>query len=296
MGTHISKVKSVDLDAWTDEQVESMVKWGNAKCNAYWEAKLPANYTPDQSKIENFIRTKYDLKKWVASATIPNPAAITQTQASAAVASTPISTSAPTTLANLLDDDFGAFTQLPTPPKATKDPVSTPVQATRAPLQAAARTKAQLPTLPVQPQLAQSTGGSLKNNGRNDLKKSILSLYLSPLSSSSSFIQPQRTEPLPQSTNVNNLSSSLADLNFGTPQPQTTQQQVKTPTPAQNQTPTYNPPAASATPASSSTSSSFLSNIPGTSFGQTEWSNEWSGTLTVKLNKLDDDLFKNVWD
>lgn len=31
MGTHISKVKSADLDTWTPEQVESMVKWGNAK-------------------------------------------------------------------------------------------------------------------------------------------------------------------------------------------------------------------------------------------------------------------------
>ncbi|RKP31835.1 Arf GTPase activating protein, partial [Metschnikowia bicuspidata] len=64
MGTHISRVKSVDLDAWTDEQVDSMVKWGNEKCNLYWEAKLPQGYVPDSSKIENFIRTKYDMKKW----------------------------------------------------------------------------------------------------------------------------------------------------------------------------------------------------------------------------------------
>jgi stromal membrane-associated protein len=35
MGTHISKVKSVDLDSWTDEQLQSMLKWGNARANMY---------------------------------------------------------------------------------------------------------------------------------------------------------------------------------------------------------------------------------------------------------------------
>lgn len=33
MGTHISRVKSVDLDAWTDEQLQSVLKWGNARAN-----------------------------------------------------------------------------------------------------------------------------------------------------------------------------------------------------------------------------------------------------------------------
>lgn len=33
MGTHISKVKSVDLDSWTDEQLQSVLKWGNARAN-----------------------------------------------------------------------------------------------------------------------------------------------------------------------------------------------------------------------------------------------------------------------
>lgn len=33
MGTHISRVKSVDLDAWTDEQLQSMLRWGNARAN-----------------------------------------------------------------------------------------------------------------------------------------------------------------------------------------------------------------------------------------------------------------------
>ncbi|ODQ44779.1 hypothetical protein PICMEDRAFT_36812, partial [Pichia membranifaciens NRRL Y-2026] len=40
LGTHISRVKSVDLDSWTDEQTESMCSWGNKRANAYWESKL----------------------------------------------------------------------------------------------------------------------------------------------------------------------------------------------------------------------------------------------------------------
>jgi hypothetical protein len=37
MGTHISRVKSVDLDAWTDEQLQSVIKWGNSRANKYVE-------------------------------------------------------------------------------------------------------------------------------------------------------------------------------------------------------------------------------------------------------------------
>jgi stromal membrane-associated protein len=33
MGTHISRVKSVDLDAWTDEQLQSILRWGNSRAN-----------------------------------------------------------------------------------------------------------------------------------------------------------------------------------------------------------------------------------------------------------------------
>lgn len=77
MGTHISKVKSIDLDSWTDEQVKSMVNWGNEKSNIYWEHNLPKDYVPEDSKIQNFIRTKYELKKWVSTKNVPDPSTIT---------------------------------------------------------------------------------------------------------------------------------------------------------------------------------------------------------------------------
>ncbi|KAI1454429.1 ArfGap-domain-containing protein [Annulohypoxylon moriforme] len=76
MGTHISRVKSVDLDAWTDEQLQSILSWGNARANKYWESKLAAGHVPSEAKIENFIRTKYELKRWVMDGPMPDPATL----------------------------------------------------------------------------------------------------------------------------------------------------------------------------------------------------------------------------
>ncbi|KAK4444632.1 hypothetical protein QBC34DRAFT_180511 [Podospora aff. communis PSN243] len=76
MGTHISRVKSVDLDSWTDEQLQSILSWGNARANKYWEAKLAPGHMPSEAKIENFIRTKYELKRWVMDGPMPDPATL----------------------------------------------------------------------------------------------------------------------------------------------------------------------------------------------------------------------------
>ncbi|KAI5289452.1 hypothetical protein KEM54_003839 [Ascosphaera aggregata] len=76
MGTHISRVKSVDLDSWTDEQMKSMVKWGNARANKYWEAKLAPGHVPSEAKIENFIRTKYEARRWVIPGPMPDPSTL----------------------------------------------------------------------------------------------------------------------------------------------------------------------------------------------------------------------------
>ncbi|KAG6005092.1 hypothetical protein E4U21_000419 [Claviceps maximensis] len=76
MGTHISRVKSVDLDSWTDEQLQSVLSWGNARANKYWEAKLAPGHAPSEAKIENFIRTKYELKRWVMDGPKPDPATL----------------------------------------------------------------------------------------------------------------------------------------------------------------------------------------------------------------------------
>nr|XP_029120492.1 ADP-ribosylation factor GTPase-activating protein AGD5 isoform X2 [Elaeis guineensis] len=73
LGVHISKVRSATLDTWLPEQVAFIQKMGNEKANSYWEAELPPNY--DRVGIENFIRAKYEEKRWVPrdkkSASIP---------------------------------------------------------------------------------------------------------------------------------------------------------------------------------------------------------------------------------
>ncbi|EZF70138.1 hypothetical protein H105_07430 [Trichophyton soudanense CBS 452.61] len=76
MGTHISRVKSVDLDSWTDEQLQSIMKWGNARANKYWEDKLNPGHVPSEAKIENFIRTKYESKRWVMDGPMPDPSTL----------------------------------------------------------------------------------------------------------------------------------------------------------------------------------------------------------------------------
>ncbi|KAJ5759263.1 hypothetical protein N7520_006419 [Penicillium odoratum] len=76
MGTHISRVKSVDLDAWTDEQVQGVLKWGNGRANKYWENKLAPGHVPSDAKIENFIRTKYEAKRWVMDGPMPDPSTL----------------------------------------------------------------------------------------------------------------------------------------------------------------------------------------------------------------------------
>jgi stromal membrane-associated protein len=73
MGTHISRVKSVDLDTWTPEQVENMVRWGNAKANIYWEANLKLGSYPPESNIDQWIRSKYEMKRWATKGPIPDP-------------------------------------------------------------------------------------------------------------------------------------------------------------------------------------------------------------------------------
>ncbi|BEJ12811.1 hypothetical protein CspHIS471_0212710 [Cutaneotrichosporon sp. HIS471] len=64
MGTHISKVKSIDLDIWTPEQMDNIQKWGNTRANAYWERHLKAGHVPPDHKIESFIRSKYESRRW----------------------------------------------------------------------------------------------------------------------------------------------------------------------------------------------------------------------------------------
>lgn len=50
-----------------------MVKWGNKRANRYWEAKLAEGHVPNESKIESFVRTKYESRRWVMDGPMPDP-------------------------------------------------------------------------------------------------------------------------------------------------------------------------------------------------------------------------------
>ncbi|CAL9145834.1 unnamed protein product [Musa hybrid cultivar] len=70
LGVHVSKVLSMKLDEWTDEQVDSLTdEGGNSTINMIYEAFLP-NYIqkprPDSSIEErrDFIRRKYELQQF----------------------------------------------------------------------------------------------------------------------------------------------------------------------------------------------------------------------------------------
>lgn len=111
MGTHISRVKSVDLDAWTDEQLNSILRWGNIRANKLvsitnthhvvvpskscigigkrslqsgmcHQKRKKSNFVEccrvcnARRKIENFIRTKYESKRWVMDGPMPDPATL----------------------------------------------------------------------------------------------------------------------------------------------------------------------------------------------------------------------------
>ncbi|KAM1263432.1 hypothetical protein ACFXTH_028428 [Malus domestica] len=73
LGVHISKVVSVKLDEWTDDEVEILASMGgNTTVNKKYEARLPENVSkpkPDSSIEERFyfIRRKYELLDFLNS-------------------------------------------------------------------------------------------------------------------------------------------------------------------------------------------------------------------------------------
>ncbi|KAH3661259.1 hypothetical protein OGAPHI_006666 [Ogataea philodendri] len=160
MGTHISRVKSVDLDSWTDEQVKSMVLWGNLRANTYWEDKLPDNYVPDESKIENFIRTKYEMKKW-KGATEPDAKAPAVAQSAQTVA--PAQPAQPAQPVQQTPSLLESLSSTPTPAPA-------PAPAAAATFSSNDLFSSGLFGAAPKPEPVQ--------NNRPDLKKSILSLHL----------------------------------------------------------------------------------------------------------------------
>ncbi|CDP18917.1 unnamed protein product [Coffea canephora] len=84
LGVHITKVLSMKLDEWTNEQVDTLISMGgNTAVNLKYEALLPENYKKPKldSSIEersDFIRRKYELQQFsncdeLMYCTLPSP-------------------------------------------------------------------------------------------------------------------------------------------------------------------------------------------------------------------------------
>ncbi|GAA5882632.1 hypothetical protein JCM3774_005665 [Rhodotorula dairenensis] len=89
LGTHVSKVKSIDLDDWTDEQIATIETLGNARSNALYEATLPheAHSALTDATIAPFIREKYVQGRFRAGAAKPFEQPAPRSQGSAEASS-----------------------------------------------------------------------------------------------------------------------------------------------------------------------------------------------------------------
>ncbi|KAL0484426.1 Arf-GAP with dual PH domain-containing protein ADAP1 [Acrasis kona] len=72
LGTHVSKVRSLQLDEWDEKLYNAMYEQGNTKANSYWECNLlpfekPLAHDPPSFR-RRFIVEKYVQKKFVPSA------------------------------------------------------------------------------------------------------------------------------------------------------------------------------------------------------------------------------------
>ncbi|KAG6583853.1 ADP-ribosylation factor GTPase-activating protein AGD12, partial [Cucurbita argyrosperma subsp. sororia] len=71
LGTHISKVLSITLDEWSDDEIDAMIEvGGNGSANAIYEAFIPVGYTkpgPSASHEDRsrFVRSKYELQEFL---------------------------------------------------------------------------------------------------------------------------------------------------------------------------------------------------------------------------------------
>jgi len=57
---------------WTPDQILSVQKWGNRRANLYWEAHLKPGHVPPDHKVDSFIRSKYDGRRWAMEGPVPD--------------------------------------------------------------------------------------------------------------------------------------------------------------------------------------------------------------------------------
>jgi hypothetical protein len=78
LGTHISKVRSIDLDQFSEAELQWAAAMGNVKSNSIFEAALPARMRRPEPRASDtirhlWLRAKYDEQSFVAGAVLPDP-------------------------------------------------------------------------------------------------------------------------------------------------------------------------------------------------------------------------------
>ncbi|KHN72116.1 Centaurin-gamma-1A, partial [Toxocara canis] len=77
LGSHISKVRSLELDEWPLEYLTVMEMIGNAKANSVWEFSAPLERKPrpdsTREEKENWIKQKYELKRFLPPVSSEHP-------------------------------------------------------------------------------------------------------------------------------------------------------------------------------------------------------------------------------
>ncbi|KAI9704144.1 MAG: hypothetical protein M1836_007005 [Candelina mexicana] len=76
LGTHVSKVKSLSMDSWSNDQVENMKRNGNASSNRTFnplhkKPEIPLDVDEVDMAMERFIRQKYELRTFSGGAPRP---------------------------------------------------------------------------------------------------------------------------------------------------------------------------------------------------------------------------------
>ncbi|KAF9448832.1 ArfGap-domain-containing protein [Macrolepiota fuliginosa MF-IS2] len=192
MGTHISKVKSVDLDMWTPDQMGSIQKWGNRRANLYWEAHLKAGHIPPEHKMESFIRSKYESRRWAMDGPPPPDPSVLESNLTAELPPVPPPQEQPPATARSSHTPSNS-TSLRSSAFTTRQPQTHQLlssnfnkpNATQAPVQPATQ-----PTQPAQPPPPQddlfsldfhappqTTPSNVAQQPKKDVKQDILSLF-----------------------------------------------------------------------------------------------------------------------
>ncbi|KZT58551.1 ArfGap-domain-containing protein [Calocera cornea HHB12733] len=248
MGTHISKVKSVDLDIWTPEQMQSIQKWGNMRANLYWEAHLKPGHIPPDHKMESFIRSKYESRRWALEGPPPSDPSVLESERmltqddeapalSKASASIPAPARPPVALPSaprppshiLLSSSLAsAAKNSPAPPSALQQITESP--------------QPPVPSKPVEDLFSldfHSPPPSMNtSNPRKDVKSDILSLFGSASTAAPSLVAQQPTSPVSLANSQGAAMWGAQPTYAVAPSPFSLQSGVTSP-PLLNQTPTF---------------------------------------------------------